>query len=118
MRARTQGSPNSKRYACLMLFSTSINLGSMIQDAKTLERTIREVQEILPALREEYEAVTRENEKEAQEVAEIEQCDQEYLMELKTSIAEQRYLSVILTPNLRGYRSLLVQNWTYSALKL
>lgn len=33
----------------------------------------------------------KENEKEAEEVAEIEQCDQEYLNELKTSIAEQRF---------------------------
>jgi hypothetical protein len=37
----------------------------------------------------------KENEKEAEEVADIEQCDQEYLMELKTSIAEQRYLLTI-----------------------
>jgi len=58
-------------------------------DAKILERIIEETQELLPALRKEYELVMKENEKEAEEVADIEQCDQEYLMELKTSIAEQ-----------------------------
>ena len=32
--------------------------------------------------------------KDEEEVAEIENCDQEYLNELKTSLAEQRYNSV------------------------
>jgi len=34
--------------------------------------------------------------KDEEEVAEIENCDQEYLNELKTSLAEQRYKSVTL----------------------
>ncbi len=34
----------------------------------------------------------RELQQEQAEVAEIEQCDQEYLNELKTSIAEQKYV--------------------------
>jgi len=34
--------------------------------------------------------------KDQEEVAEIESCDQEYLIELKTSLAEQRYKSVVL----------------------
>ena len=42
-------------------------------------------------LRQEYEEVMAELKKDEEEVAEIESCDQEYLNELKTSLAEQRY---------------------------
>ena len=46
-------------------------------------------------LRQEYEEVMAELKKDEEEVAEIENCDQEYLNELKTSLAEQRYNPVV-----------------------
>ena len=48
------------------------------------------------ALRQEYEEVMAELKEEEEVVAEIESCDQEYLNELKTSLAEQRYKLVVL----------------------
>jgi kinetochore protein Spc7/SPC105 len=45
---------------------------------------------VLPALQKEYEEVMQELEKENAEVVEIEACDQDYLNELKASIAEQK----------------------------
>lgn len=44
---------------------------------------------MLPSLREEYEQVMAELEKEEADVAEIENCDKNYLSDLKVSIAEQ-----------------------------
>ncbi|KAL4246771.1 hypothetical protein ABKN59_009315 [Abortiporus biennis] len=58
-------------------------------DAKVLEDIIKEAQSILPTLREEYEQVLAELEKEKADVAEVENSDQDYLNELKSSIAEQ-----------------------------
>jgi kinetochore protein Spc7/SPC105 len=46
--------------------------------------------QVLPALEQEYEEVMRELEQQQAEVAEIENCDQDYLNELKASIAEQK----------------------------
>lgn len=46
--------------------------------------------EVLPALEREYEEVMRELEQQQAEVAEIENSDQDYLNELKASIAEQK----------------------------
>jgi hypothetical protein len=43
----------------------------------------------LPALEEEYAQVKQELELEEADVAEIENCDQEYLSELKAEITEQ-----------------------------
>ena len=45
---------------------------------------------ILPDLEKEYEQVMRELEQEESEVKEIESCNQDYLNELKVSIAEQK----------------------------
>ena len=47
--------------------------------------------QVLPDLEREYEEVMRELEQEQAEVAEIENSDQDYLNELKASIAEQKY---------------------------
>lgn len=44
----------------------------------------------------EYEEVMQELEKERAEVAEVEASDQDYLNELKASIAEQKYILVFL----------------------
>jgi kinetochore protein Spc7/SPC105 len=60
------------------------------QDARVLESIWATANEVVPALREEYEEIMRELERETAEVAEIEASDQEYLNELKASIAEQK----------------------------
>lgn len=51
--------------------------------------------EVLPALEREYEEVMRELEQQQAEVAEIENSDQDYLNELKASIAEQKCVRLI-----------------------
>jgi kinetochore protein Spc7/SPC105 len=66
-----------------------------------LEEINKKAQEVLPGLRAEYEQVMRELEQEEAEVAEIENCDQDYLKELKTSIAEQRF--VVLHSSLMSF---------------
>ncbi|KAG2149678.1 Spc7 kinetochore protein-domain-containing protein [Suillus cothurnatus] len=58
-------------------------------DAKVLENIIRQTQEVVPALNEEYENLLRELQQEQADVAELENCDQDYLNELKTTIQEQ-----------------------------
>ncbi|KAH7927412.1 hypothetical protein BV22DRAFT_1061133 [Leucogyrophana mollusca] len=58
-------------------------------DATVLEGIVRQAQEVVPALREEYEEVMRELEQELADVAELEDCDQGYLNELKATIGEQ-----------------------------
>jgi kinetochore protein Spc7/SPC105 len=45
---------------------------------------------VIPDLEREYEQIMAELERERDEVAEIEACDQDYLNELKASIAEQK----------------------------
>ncbi|KAF5377618.1 hypothetical protein D9615_005105 [Tricholomella constricta] len=62
---------------------------SLEADAKALESMRASADEIIPALKQEYDKIMQELEKETAEVAEIEACDQEYLNELKASIAEQ-----------------------------
>ncbi|KAF9458347.1 Spc7 kinetochore protein-domain-containing protein [Collybia nuda] len=62
---------------------------SLETDARILEHIRASVDEAIPALTEEYEEIMRELDKENTEVAEIEASDQEYLNELKASIAEQ-----------------------------
>ena len=52
-------------------------------------------QAILPDLRAEYEKVMLELEQEQADVSEIENCDQDYLNELKTSIAEQKLVNIL-----------------------
>jgi hypothetical protein len=64
-----------------------------MKDCTVLEEINKKAQEILPGLRAEYEQVMRELEQEEAEVAEIENCDQDYLKELKASIAEQKYVA-------------------------
>ncbi|KAJ7139735.1 Spc7 kinetochore protein-domain-containing protein [Mycena epipterygia] len=59
------------------------------RDALTIEQLRTMPEQVLPALEREYEEVMRELEQQQAEVAEIENSDQEYLNELKGSIAEQ-----------------------------
>ncbi|KAG6329815.1 hypothetical protein ID866_9275, partial [Astraeus odoratus] len=58
-------------------------------DAKFLESVIHKAQDILPGLQQEYDQLMEELEREKADVAELEACDQDYLNELKGSIAEQ-----------------------------
>ena len=51
---------------------------------------IKEAQDLLPTLRQEYEEVSRLLEQEQADIDEIENSDKDYLNELKSSIAEQR----------------------------
>ncbi|KAI6022339.1 Spc7 kinetochore protein-domain-containing protein [Pisolithus microcarpus] len=59
------------------------------KDANFLEEIIREAQSILPGLQQEYDQLVEELEQETAEITELEACDQDYLKELKASIAEQ-----------------------------
>ncbi|KAI0359036.1 hypothetical protein OH77DRAFT_1509753 [Trametes cingulata] len=58
-------------------------------DATYLAGVIKEAQDILPALREEYAEVTRLLQQEQADIDEIENSDKDYLNELKATIAEQ-----------------------------
>ncbi|KAI6022360.1 hypothetical protein PISMIDRAFT_16255 [Pisolithus microcarpus 441] len=59
------------------------------KDANFLEEIIREAPGILPSLQQEYDQLVEELEQETAEITELEACDQDYLKELKASIAEQ-----------------------------
>jgi kinetochore protein Spc7/SPC105 len=60
------------------------------QDANTLEPIKRAAEELVPALEKEYNDILKVLEREQAEVAEIEVSDQDYLNDLKVSIAEQK----------------------------
>lgn len=64
-------------------------LSDLEMDARTLADLRAHADDIVPALQQEYDSIVRELQQEQAEVAEIEQCDQDYLNELKASIAEQ-----------------------------
>ncbi|KAI0257325.1 Spc7 kinetochore protein-domain-containing protein [Lactifluus subvellereus] len=59
------------------------------QDSSTLDTMIEQAESILPSLREEHAEAIREFEEEQRIAAEIENCDQEYLSELKATLSEQ-----------------------------
>ncbi|TBU34906.1 Spc7 kinetochore protein-domain-containing protein [Dichomitus squalens] len=69
--------------------SASQGFTNLEQDATYLAGVIKEAQDLLPELRQEYEEVTRLLEQEQADIDEIENSDQDYLNELKASIAEQ-----------------------------
>ncbi|KAF9568515.1 hypothetical protein CPC08DRAFT_625217 [Agrocybe pediades] len=62
---------------------------SLENDARALEEPKRIATDLIPALEKEYEEIMRELEQEQAEVAEMEEGDQDYLNELKGTIAEQ-----------------------------
>lgn len=66
--------------------------GALEQDALKLEKIKTTADEVIPSLQQQYDEIMLELEKEKAEVADIEQCDQDYLNELKASIAEQKYV--------------------------
>jgi kinetochore protein Spc7/SPC105 len=61
-----------------------------VKDAKVVEDIMATADEVIPALQQEYDEIIQDLEKETVEVAEIEASDQDYLNELKASIAEQK----------------------------
>ena len=62
------------------------------KDARTLEELNRSADGLIPELEQEYQSLTEELEREQAEVAEIENGDQDYLNELKATVAEQKYV--------------------------
>ncbi|KAF5356236.1 hypothetical protein D9756_004174 [Leucocoprinus leucothites] len=58
-------------------------------DARILEPIKNSAEELVPTLEKEYNDILKELEREQREVAEIEASDQQYLNDLKVSIAEQ-----------------------------
>ncbi|KIJ68713.1 hypothetical protein HYDPIDRAFT_24966 [Hydnomerulius pinastri MD-312] len=58
-------------------------------DAQLLEGIIRQAQDMVPDLQQEYDQLMKELAQEKADVAELEGCDQDYLNELKATIAEQ-----------------------------
>ena len=62
------------------------------QDARALEEPKNLIVNVIPELEREYEELMRELEKERAEVTEIEAGDQDYLNELKATIAEQKWV--------------------------
>jgi kinetochore protein Spc7/SPC105 len=60
------------------------------EDALALESLKRMADDLLPSLEKEYEDIMAELEKEQAEVADIEASNQDYLNELKATIAEQK----------------------------
>jgi len=60
------------------------------QDARALEEPKKLIANVIPELEREYEQLMYELEQEQAEVAEIEAGDEDYLNELKATIAEQK----------------------------
>lgn len=63
---------------------------TLVKDARVLEGITAQADEVVPALKQEYDQLMQELEKENAEVAEVEASDQDYLNELTASIAEQK----------------------------
>ena len=81
----------------MVFLSQTVHL-TVVQDATYLAGVIKEAQDMLPDLRQEYEEVMRQLEQEQADIDEIENSDKDYLNELKATIAEQRYASSLLQP--------------------
>ena len=71
------------------------SVANSFKDARTLEELIRSADGLIPELEQEYQSLTEELEREQAEVAEIESGDQDYLNELKATIAEQKYVDSV-----------------------
>ena len=81
------------------------------KDARTLEELKSSADGLIPELEQVYQSLTEELEREQAEVAEIECGDQDYLNELKATVAEQKYVG-------SGHNIYLVQNYICLALRL
>ncbi|KAI8969471.1 Spc7 kinetochore protein-domain-containing protein [Trametes punicea] len=73
--------------------SPSQGFTNLESNATYLAGVIKEAQDILPALREEYAEVTPMLEQEQADIDEMEDSDKDYLSELNATIAEQRWVS-------------------------
>ena len=62
-----------------------------------MEGIIHRAHENIPNLQQEYDQLMEGLEREKANVAELEACDQDYLNELKGSIAEQRYAHCLIS---------------------
>ncbi|KAH9912257.1 Spc7 kinetochore protein-domain-containing protein [Epithele typhae] len=87
--AKSQWYDWKQQWVAQLSESASLGFSNLESDATYLAGIIKEAQDILPALRQEYEEVTRLLEQEQADVDEIENSDNDYLNELKASIAEQ-----------------------------
>jgi hypothetical protein len=54
---------------------------------------------LVPELQRQYEALVDELDKEHKEIAEIQNSDEDYLNELKSSIAEQEFVPPMIAPS-------------------
>ena len=89
----------------------SLILFLCFKDARTLEELGRSADGLIPELEQVYQSLTEELEREQAEVAEIESGDQDYLNELKTTVAEQKYVG-------SSHNIYLVQNYICLASRL
>jgi hypothetical protein len=76
---------------------------------------MRQAQDIVPGLQQEYDELMAELAKEKTEVAELEGCDQNYLNELKATIAEQRCVYIVTSCG-GAFHKGPVWSWTPSTL--
>jgi len=91
LRATAEEAFSSLENVCqTMMSSLQITTNYLLKDARALEEPKRIAADIIPALEQEYAEIMRELEQEQAEVAEIEESDQDYLNELKATIAEQK----------------------------
>lgn len=84
------------------------------KDARALEELIRSADGLIPELEQEYQSLTEELEREQAEVAEIESGDEDYLNELKATVAEQKYVgsSHIFPPLFKNLFSIEIEALT------
>jgi uncharacterized protein YlxW (UPF0749 family) len=71
---------------------SQVSLIFCFKDARKLKELIKFTDGLIPELEQEYQGLTQELEREQVEVAEIEGSDQDYLNELKATVAEQKYV--------------------------
>ncbi|KAF7306544.1 Spc7 domain-containing protein [Mycena indigotica] len=83
------------------------SLTALRKDAEALEQLRELPDQILPGLQQEYDELMRELAQEEAEVAEIQNCDQDYLNGLKASIAEQDFVVEALRGELDEHKSRL-----------
>ena len=81
------------------------------KDARTLEELDRSADGLISELEQVYQSLTEELEREQAEVAEIESGDQDYLNELKATVAEQKYVG-------SSHNIYLIQKYICLALRL
>lgn len=74
-----------------------------------MEGIVADAQELVPRLKEEFQQLTKELLQEQATVAEIEQCDPDYLSDLKSSIADHKYVLAV------SKRTILTTNIFYLA---